>query len=347
MEYMVSVRCFTYNHSKYITDALNGFVSQQTTFPFVIVVVDDASTDGEQDVIRSFVNEHFDVDNVNAENRETEYAHITCASHKSNKNCDIVVLYLKYNHYQLKKKKLPYLSEWLDNSKYHALCEGDDYWIDPLKLQKQVDFLEANPEYGMCYTNFNIYRQDSGKMEYDVFTSRSKEFPIRYNTPEEFVLSKGYVCPPSWVFRKECLPSEDQNIKSLDGTFVMFSHFLCTTKVYGLVDTTAVYRALSESASHSKNYNKIYERTVNLLETQYKLIDYYGLNPDIKKQCEINFYKENLVQFVLHNRKDDIKQAKKVLAGYCGRREKILFVLSSIYGGRQLLRCVYDIYKSR
>lgn len=241
MEYMVSVRCFTYNHSKYITDALNGFVSQQTTFPFVIVVVDDASTDGEQDVIRSFVNEHFDVDNVNAENRETEYAHITCASHKSNKNCDIVVLYLKYNHYQLKKKKLPYLSEWLDNSKYHALCEGDDYWIDPLKLQKQVDFLEANPEYSLSFHAAKLFQ--SGK--FDINNNFARIEDREYSGIEIF--EKWQVPTASVVYRRDLLDSPiyekvKQSNKFIYGDTPLFCAASCVGKLRGMSDVMSVYR---------------------------------------------------------------------------------------------------------
>ena len=323
---LVSVVVATYRHARFIAQCLDGIVNQVTKFPIEVIVGEDGSDDGTTELCIQYAEKYPNLIRLFIRDR-------SLSQYRSAEG-NVIRFNGVWNRMSAR-------------GKYIAMCEGDDYWIDPLKLQKQVDFLEANPEYGMCYTNFNIYRQDSGKMEYDVFTSRNRDFPIRYNTPEEFVLRKGYVCPPSWVFRKECLPPEDQNIKSLDGTFVMFTHFLCTTKVYGMDDTTAVYRVLSESASHSMDYSKMYVRAKNLLETQYKLIDYYGLNPKIKKQCEIDFYKENLVQFVLHNRKDDIKQAKKVLAGYCGRREKILFLLSSIYGGRLLLKCVYNIYKSR
>ena len=66
------------------------------------------------------------------------------------------VVYLKENHYSQKKSKAPYLTEWED-TKYIALCEGDDYWTDPLKLQKQVDFLERHPDYSLCCHRFKIY----------------------------------------------------------------------------------------------------------------------------------------------------------------------------------------------
>lgn len=161
-KYMVAVQCMTFNQSKYILDALNGFVMQQTNFPYVVMVVDDASTDGEQEVIRKFVSEQFDTNDASvAYEKETDYAHITYAQHKTNKNCYIAILYLKENHYSQRKPKMPYLAEWRDYVKYEALCEGDDYWIHPQKLQMQVDFLEENREYSMC--SHRIYRLDYEK----------------------------------------------------------------------------------------------------------------------------------------------------------------------------------------
>ena len=152
-KYMVCTRCMTYNHEKYIKDALDGFAMQETTFPAVYVIVDDASTDSTADVIRRYMDEHFDMMSPEAYRRETDYAHIVSAPHQTNSNCTFVVLYLKQNHYSQRKKKMPYLSEWVDNSKYSAICEGDDYWIDPQKLQKQVDFLEMHEDYSLCFNS--------------------------------------------------------------------------------------------------------------------------------------------------------------------------------------------------
>ncbi|MBO5952081.1 MAG: glycosyltransferase family 2 protein, partial [Bacteroidaceae bacterium] len=111
-KYLVGIRCFTYNQSAYIPDALNGFVSQQTTFPFVIMVVDDASTDGKQDVIKSFITDNFDSSTTKYESRD--YADITFAQHKTNKNCNIVAMFLQQNIYRKGEnaQKLDYLSEW-------------------------------------------------------------------------------------------------------------------------------------------------------------------------------------------------------------------------------------------
>ena len=87
INYKVSVTCMTFNQSKYIRDAMDGFCMQETDFPFVCTIVDDASTDGEQGVLKKYLHDNF-VFTVNsvAYKKETDYAHISFAQHKTNKN---------------------------------------------------------------------------------------------------------------------------------------------------------------------------------------------------------------------------------------------------------------------
>ena len=161
MEYkwMVCVKCQTFNHSSFVNDAMDGFCRQETSFPFVCVIIDDASTDGEQDVLQCYLNNHFDLaDGSVFRNEETDDYTLTFARHKSNENCFFAVYYLKYNHYR-KKAKDPYLNEWVHDSKYVALCEGDDYWINSRKLQRQVDFLEKNTDYTMACSRVKLYSE--------------------------------------------------------------------------------------------------------------------------------------------------------------------------------------------
>ena len=111
----LSVVCITYNHERFIRDCLEGFVMQKTDFPFEILINDDASTDKTADIIREY---------------EAKYPHLfRCVYQTEN---------------QQGKKNV-----WTDilfpmvQGEYVALYEGDDYWTNPLKLQKQVDFLDA------------------------------------------------------------------------------------------------------------------------------------------------------------------------------------------------------------
>lgn len=132
MPIMVAIRCITYNHEPYIRQCLEGFVMQKTNFRFVAIIHDDASTDGTAAIIREYEEKYPDI---------------------------IKPIYETENQYSKRDGSLCcIMNEAVDatNCKYIALCEGDDYWIDPLKLQKQVDFLEANSEYSMCFTNAEV-----------------------------------------------------------------------------------------------------------------------------------------------------------------------------------------------
>lgn len=126
---MVSIVCITYNHCNFIRDAIRGFLMQEVNFPIEILVHDDASTDGTAHIIR-------------------KYAHLLKARHE----CRIV---LQTQNTFSKTGLYPDLIP-LARGKYIAYCEGDDYWTDPRKLQKQVDFMEAHPEYSMCHHDYLI-----------------------------------------------------------------------------------------------------------------------------------------------------------------------------------------------
>lgn len=161
-KYMVATICITFNQAQFIKDTLNGFAIQETSFPVVSLIVDDASTDGESAVIKSFMDANFNKPFIED---ETDDYQLVCADHKINTNCRFVVIFLKNNHYSLKKDKLPYLMEWLKNTKYIAFCEGDDYWTKPNKLQKQVDYIEAHPGFVVCSTGYEDHYLSTSYVE--------------------------------------------------------------------------------------------------------------------------------------------------------------------------------------
>ena len=165
--YMVYIQCMTYNQAAFVVDTLNGFCKQETNFPYVCCIIDDCSTDGEQDVIKGYVLEHFDLDDhAIVKKEENQDYSLLFARHKTNQNCFFSVLFLKYNHYG-KKSKIPYTLKWRNVSKYTATCEGDDYWTASYKLQKQVNFLENHSEYALTCHRYSIYDQEDGRLEED------------------------------------------------------------------------------------------------------------------------------------------------------------------------------------
>lgn len=125
-EPLVSICCITYNQEQYVRECLEGFVMQKTNFPFEIVISDDCSKDGTRAVISDY---------------KARYPKLF-RDISPEKNMGSMANFL-YVQAQAK-------------GKYIALCEGDDYWIDPYKLQKQVDFMDAHPDYSMCLTNSHI-----------------------------------------------------------------------------------------------------------------------------------------------------------------------------------------------
>ncbi len=162
---LVSIHCATFNHKKYIRQCLNGFVMQKTNFPFIAIVIDDASTDHEQEVLWDFINKELDFSSFQKD-ETNDYIKVV-AQHKTNLNCTLVFYLLKYNHYSIKKSKRPYLEEWNISSKYFAYCEGDDYWTDEHKLQKMISFLETHPKYVLACHRIKRYIQEKDLFVYD------------------------------------------------------------------------------------------------------------------------------------------------------------------------------------
>lgn len=269
-KHLVSIHCFTYNHENYIKDALNGFTIQQTSFSTVSVIVDDASTDQTAKVIRKFVNEQFNMEAPCSYERETNYAHIIYAQHKKNKNCYFAVILLKENHYSQHRSKYPYLTEWTEASKYCALCEGDDYWTDPYKLQRQVDFLEKHPDYGLVTT---AYREErNGQLGEVKSTDFGKDALRRYLLKES-----GIIATASTLFRTELYNQIDKSRRFLMGDVPTWIQLMHASKAVCLPEPTVVYRILAESASHFRNFPKKMAFTISALECREYYADKYGL----------------------------------------------------------------------
>ena len=262
IDFRVRVNCITFNHSAFIIDAMNGFCMQNTSFPFVCDIVDDFSTDGEQEVIRQYLNDNFDFSlNSIAYEEETSDYSLVFAQHKTNKNCFFTVLFLKYNHYQLRKPKLAYLNKWQNLVKYVAYCEGDDYWTKRDKLQAQVEFLDNNPDVSLCHTAFSFYYQEeqrlyenkaiaSRNVEIEKMTSNLVPFILMFN---DYRIQTCSVLYKSSSYKKiECLE------KQMAGKFLMGdTQMWCLLNSVGQIrfmnDNTCVYRVVNGSASHQIN----------------------------------------------------------------------------------------------
>lgn len=177
---LVVIRTLVYNHAPFLHDYFRGILMQETTFPFVAIVHDDASTDGSADIIREYAEKHPDI---------------------------IKPIYETENQYSKRNGSLKRIMEEacrFYGCKYQATCEGDDYWTDPHKLQRQVDWLESHPECTMVCTGAKI------EIKGTVFSPEDCEFNCAHykedrNLSTAEIVSGGglYIHTASLVYRKE------------------------------------------------------------------------------------------------------------------------------------------------
>ena len=251
--FVVCTLSFTYNHESYILDAINGFVAQKTSFPFVTVIVDDASIDRTPQLVQDFFYEHFDVQNSSiAYREETDYGRVLFAQHNENRNCFFAIILLKDNHYSKKKSKLSYFSRWMENSKYIALCEGDDYWISANKLQKQVDFLESHPDFTMCFHAARLLQQGVGSSAIKArFESLEEK---EYTSTDVFI---NWIVPTASILYKR-VPVCQYKIKHPEwltrGDISLVLSCSHTGKVWGMKEQMSVYRMQPNSVSFNPRY---------------------------------------------------------------------------------------------
>ena len=224
---LVSISCITYNHASYIKECIDGFLMQKTNFNFEVLIHDDHSTDGTEEIIKEYAKQYPDI---------------------------IKPLFEKENQYSLGKPigsavwNLPRA-----RGEYIAICEGDDYWTDPYKLQKQVAFLESHPDYGMCYTKVKR------------FVPKNNKFIDEWGGPNETMdklLIENTIPTLTAVFHKAIYYNYLTEIHPskrgwLMGDYPIWLYFAQNSKIKFINETTGVYRICTESASHSNDLEKI------------------------------------------------------------------------------------------
>jgi len=310
----VFVRCMTFNHEAYIKDALNGFVMQQTTFPFVVAIINDASTDKTKSVINEFV-ENNCIHNPEIDLRIEEYGTVLDVIVKDNPHCIFHIVHLNENHYG-KKSKLPYFAKYENAAKYVAMCEGDDYWTDPLKLQKQVDFMETNPEYGLCYAKAYRYNEELKKYIGVKGSARAEVYELS-------IQGTHHISTPTILMRQSlflnCL--SDSSFLMNNGLFTDSSiwwWFAANSKLYFMDDVVAVYRELPESASHSKDINIVKDRIRKALKVKLYFLLKYPIQNKVYLESVIEdylLYVDNYAQYHGFVIGDKIRKSKRYLLG--------------------------------
>ncbi len=247
---VVSIHCLAYNQEQYIRRTLEGFVMQRTDFRFQAVVHDDASTDATAAIIREFEQRYPDI---------------------------IKGVYETENQWRKPDGSLErIMAGHIRQAEFVAYCEGDDYWTDPLKLQRQVDYLRAHPDCSVTYTDVRVYHQDTGEMT----TGLNADAPARLDTA--YLLHRNRVITCSSMIRGEVLRKYyDTFIHYFIGMPVGDYPRWLFASMYGYInhsdELTAVYRMLGESASHSPDPYRSMMFRINIYDIRIIFCRYFHI----------------------------------------------------------------------
>lgn len=215
---VVSVRTSTYNHEKYIRQCIEGVLMQKTDFAFEYIIGEDCSTDSTREIVLEYAQKYPDIIRVVTADRNVG---------------------MKANGLRCIERC---------RGSYIAVCEGDDYWSDPYKLQKQVDFLRAHPECSICATECEMYLEESGEIK----PIRSLGKPLY--TSREF-LKGNQVYTLTTLIKAEYVREYQMEIAPLlppfrMGDYSMWLYLLAKGPAAKMPDFTSVYRVLNSSSSH-------------------------------------------------------------------------------------------------
>lgn len=243
---LVSIICNTFNHERFIRDALDGFVTQKTTFAFEVCIHDDASTDETANIIREY---------------ECKYPNI------------IKPIYQLENQYSQGRSPVQ-INIDRANGKYLSFCEGDDYWIDQFKLQKQVDYMESHPDCSFCFTNGIVREGDILKEKVIPWKHGGV---IRYEkSKQDYNMSDielvGYIPTASFMFPKtiwDSIPNFSDRIFRGDGFWKMYF----TSKGYAhyINEATCVYRFKVEN-SITTSWNEDKNKYARFLDSYIQMV---------------------------------------------------------------------------
>lgn len=241
---LVSIVCTNYNKGDWIADAIESFLRQEADFAYEILLIDDKSTDHSTDIIKKYAKKHSDI----------------IRAFYNEKNLGITRTWIKV----CKEAR----------GKYIARCDGDDYWTDTRKLQKQVDLLRENRRSLWCSTDYDIITPAGEVTHRAAFESglvdRSKSYA-------EMLATKGFTMSSTWLVGSELMKSVNADIDPLavDDTFNIQLELFKRTELTYLPEATTVYRINEGSDSRPEEMETIRLRHKKLLTTQLEYVDKY------------------------------------------------------------------------
>ncbi len=269
---LVSIYCLVYNHAPFLRQCLDGFVMQKTAFRVEVHIHDDASKDDSQSIIQEYVEAYPNI--------------IWCP------------IYQKRNIFSQGLSPgcllLPQIK-----GKYVVCCEGDDYWTDPLKLQKQVDFMEANPDVSICHHSARVV-WDKGEQPDTIYPPQADEKGYREELFVNDFLNHHWLATASvmfrWCFNRSDLKFEEQypkNILSVDT--ILFLFHAVRGRVIQIPGVMSVYRRHSGGLTYSRDANDDSYYTKNAL----KLLNFFSFAEKITGQDYSAKRREQLLNCIM------------------------------------------------
>ncbi len=255
---LVTVCLITYNHAKYIAQAIESVLMQETEYAWELVIADDFSTDGTREILRAY---------------QLNFP-------------DKIKLILQEKNVGANKNWVDLLS--YPNSKYTAYFEGDDYWVDKHKLQKQVEFLEENENYGLVHTNYQRLIEWNNSFE-DLKVKRPNSDDIfEHLLCKVNLIGTVTVCYRTTLFKKYLTDIDPINKTWKLGDLPFWIYIAKQTKIKYLHKVSAVYRILNESASRSIDSKKLidFEKSTLEIKKYFAQLHHKYLIPEIETEYD-------------------------------------------------------------
>ena len=256
----VSIICTNYNKGDWVREAMDSFLNQKTNFDFEIIIIDDASTDHSYEIIQEYQNKFPE----------------KVRTFRNEVNLGITKTWKKI----CREAK----------GQYIARCDSDDFWTDPLKLQKQVDLLDSSTDSLWSNTEFDMVDLDGNLIQKDAFANKALPLIDSY---EEMLVMKGMTMASTWLVDTTLMKEVSNQISdtAADDTFELQLELFKRTKISFLSDSTTVYRMNLGSDSKPMTLETAEKRFTGILDSQIKYLNKYP-NQDIRRISHLALVKD-------------------------------------------------------
>ena len=256
----VSIICTNYNKGDWVREAMDSFLNQKTNFDFEIIIIDDASTDHSYEIIQEYQNKFPE----------------KVRTFRNEVNLGITKTW----------KKICQEAK----GQYIARCDSDDFWTDPLKLQKQVDLLDASTDSLWSNTEFDMVDLDGNLIQKDAFANKALPLIDSY---EEMLVMKGMTMASTWLVDTALMQDVSAQISdtAADDTFELQLELFKRTKISFLSDSTTVYRMNLGSDSKPMTLETAERRFTGILDSQIKYLNKYP-DQDIQRISHLALVKD-------------------------------------------------------